>query len=195
MSAEAAAGFAAEARQALSGGNYRESADLYKKALACEPHSAGLHHEIGVLSCILGDFDGALALFRQALQYDKMWAPALRGGAAILLWKGRPQEALFYSQRLLALEGDSPECCGLLARIYAALGQEAEAEACLERAGLAEATVAGPTGGRASGLEWVGFGVRLRNLGQLHLACEAFRSALERLVLEISERQAPPARR
>ena len=192
MSAEAAAGFAAEARQALSGGNYRESAALYKKALTCEPSSAGLHHEIGVLSCILGDFDGALALFRQALQYNKMWAPALRGAAAILLWKGRPQEALSYGQRLLALEGDSPECCGLLARVYTALGREAEAEACLERAGLAEATVAGPAGGRpaaaeeplrggvASEQEWVGFGVRLRNLGQLHRACEAFRSALER---------------
>lgn len=191
MSAQAVAGFAAEARQALSGGNYRESAALYAKALACEPRSAGLHHEIGVLSCILGDFDGALALFRQALQYDKAWAPALRGGAAILLWKGRPQEALSYALSLQAMEGDSPECCGFLARVYAALGRGAEAEACLEKAGPSEATVAGPTGGHlaavepitgdgASGPEWVGFGVRLRHSGQLHRACDAFRSALER---------------
>lgn len=189
-SAEAGAAFAADARQALSCGNYRESAALYTKALAREPRSAGLHHEIGVLSCILGDFDGALGLFRQALQYDKMWAPALRGGAAILMWKGRPQEALPYAEGLLAQEGDSPEFCGLLARIYAALGREAEGEACLKRAGRSAKAGGGvpgvclppkepAKGGGASSGEWVSFGMHLRKLGDLSRACEAFRCALE----------------
>ena len=188
--AEAATRLASGARQALASGNYRESAALYKKALACEPQSAALHHEIGLLSCILGDLDGALALFRQALQYDKKWAPALRGGAAILLWKNRPQEALVYAQMLQTLEVDSFECCGLLARIYAALGQVAEAEACLKQAGQPPAVQGGEAdgsllaeklfkGAAASCSDWLGYGVRLRKGGQLTQACEAFRSALE----------------
>ena len=189
-SVEGGAALAEAARQALSSGAYRESAALYKKALAREPRSAGLHHEIGVLSCILGDFDGALGLFRQALQYDPMWAPALRGGAAILLWKGRPQEALHYAERLRALEGDFPELRDLRAHIYTALGRVAEGEACLKGAGYSAAigeVSAGacplpeepPRGGGASCAEWVGFGVHLRKLGELSRACAAFRSALE----------------
>jgi protein O-GlcNAc transferase len=191
MSAQAGTAFAKEAKLALSCGNYRESATLYAKALALEPQSAGLHHEIGVLSCILGDLDGALGLFRHALQHDKKWAPALRGGAAILRWKGRHQEALSYAERLLELEGDSAEICGLLAGIYAGLGRATEEEACLKKAaqltapravtaGAGPAPEPTPNGAGASCGEWVELGVHLRKTGELSRACEAFRSALER---------------
>jgi protein O-GlcNAc transferase len=182
---------AVRARQALSLGNYKESAALYAEALALEPRKAALYHEVGMLSCICGDFDGALGLFREALGCDVFFAPALRGTAAILCWKGRPQEALSYVEKLRAQEGDDPDLKRLLDRIQRALGRKPGGEGSdgekqrsipREEGGEPESWMVGRPGnpGNASCDEWLELGMRLRQSGSLSRACEAFRAAMER---------------
>lgn len=179
------------ARRELSLGNYRASAALYAKALAASPQSPDLHFEIGMLSCLLGDFPGALAIFEQALRFDGNFAPALRGAASILLWKGRAQHALELAGKLLLLEECSPDTHRLLARIYGALGQTSRQHAFLEKAGQCrpeadqrlESTIspdaAHPPEERSLE-QWLGRGFEQRKTGNLSGACESFRSAMQR---------------
>jgi protein O-GlcNAc transferase len=182
---------ALRARSELSLGNYRASAALYAKALALNPQSADLHFEIGMLSCLLGDFSGALSLFRMALQQDGNFISALRCGASILLWQGKPRDALALAERLVRENESSPEPHFLLARIYGALGETKQQQASLENAGRCASLREGSSkfsrvpdpfeaAGESSCEEWISHGVHQRKLGDLHRACEAFRTAMER---------------
>lgn len=182
---------AERARQALFLGKYSESASFYRKALVLEPRKAALYHEVGMLSCMFGDFDGALGLFREALGCDGSFAPALRGAAAILCWKDLPQEALPYAQKLWSLDGDALDPEGLLERIRKAIARR-PAERDPER--KKQQDISGEKGadeeeffsrklereGEDSFGGRIRAGRRFRLEGSLSQACEAFRAAMER---------------
>jgi predicted O-linked N-acetylglucosamine transferase (SPINDLY family) len=180
-----------EARRELSLGNYRASAALYAKALAARPESPALHFEIGMLSCLLGDFQGALGFFQMALRFNQDFVPALRGAASILLWKQSAQGALELAEKLLQLEKHSPDTHHLLARVYGALGCTTQQRASLEKAGQyrSPSEICSDTNTRLgeahraderSFEQWLEYGRGQRKTGSLSKACEAFRSAMER---------------
>jgi protein O-GlcNAc transferase len=179
------------ARRELALGNYRASATLYAQALALSPQSPNLHFEIGMLSCLLGDFSGALTLFQQALRFDGSFVPALRAAASVLLWQGRAHNALELAGKLLSLGERSPDTHRLLAGIYGALGHPPQQHASLEKAGLCRSAMAESADStirlsetlppeERSLEEWLKYGLEQRRTGSLSIACEAFRSAMER---------------
>ncbi len=120
---------ATQAQQFLTAGKYREGVAAYSQLLAKDPNNAQLLSEIGLMACLLGDFEGGRALFQQAVQAVPHHITAQRRLAAVLLVKGNLRTALAQAQKAALPETEDSALCEIFAQIHTALGQPEQAAA------------------------------------------------------------------
>jgi Flp pilus assembly protein TadD len=94
------------ADQAAAGGDYRAASLLYRQALSQEP-SAEVWHRLGVALTQLGEPDGAMWAFRNAVELEPEHGDSLERIALYLTAKGMVEEAGPYLDRLLKVQPEN----------------------------------------------------------------------------------------
>ncbi|MET0732838.1 MAG: tetratricopeptide repeat protein [Casimicrobiaceae bacterium] len=115
-----------------------EAETLYRTALAREPRQFDALHMLGVVRHQTGDHDGAIDLFRRAIDVNPAYAPAHSNLALTLTAKRDYPEALASVDRALALSPRDVEALNNRGTVLQAQMRHAEALQCFDAA-LAQA--------------------------------------------------------
>jgi tetratricopeptide (TPR) repeat protein len=108
--------------------------DHYQAALGLEEPQPRTLVNVAIAYFEVGDLEKAESLAQEALTHGEELAPADALLGAIALERGRPQEALPYLERAVALEGASAEAYFFLGLAYKSVDQVSNAIAAFEQA-------------------------------------------------------------
>jgi serine/threonine protein kinase/Tfp pilus assembly protein PilF len=118
-----------------------EAVAASKRALESDPLSAFLHWRLGLRYWYVRQLDQAMKQFRNALEYDPHYFPALAYLSLLYNGMGRQDDAIQTVKAATQLLGQSPLSLTLLGYTYAMAGQIAEArKILLEMQNLAKET-------------------------------------------------------
>ena len=115
-------------------GRLTEAADCYWQALGLDADLVGVYVGLGSALLEQGDFEGAEAMFREALSRRSSHAPAELGLGRVLVRRGKDDQAICHFERALTLDACCDEAACALGRLYHRLGDFDEATAWFERA-------------------------------------------------------------
>jgi len=108
-----------------SRGRFNEAIAVARKALELDPHSPGLHHDVGIPYWCAGQFDEAIPLFRKALDLDRDCHSTRLFLGWCYLFTGRSTNALAEFQTLVQLAPDYPWSRAALGHAFAVTGRRA----------------------------------------------------------------------
>jgi tetratricopeptide (TPR) repeat protein len=151
-------------------GHWKDSATLFRHALAVTEGNFVAHNNLGSTLFEEGNHDEAIAHYREAIRIDPRYPNAHDNLGAALLGEGNFEEALARFQEASRLQPESPEFRAKVATVLFRLGRPVDAVPYLERA------IGADTG--AFGAQ-VSLGVALQEGGRLDEAQARFARALE----------------
>ena len=137
----------ARAQQHHAQGQIAEAAECLRRYVALVPDAAPQWHSLGVLCDALGDGDGALRAYSEAVRHDPQFVDAQLNLGVTLAELGRADEALLALERATAL---APGDAEILQNYALALLDAGKTDAALEAVSRAAASGLAP--GRAAGL-------------------------------------------
>lgn len=123
-----------QARALQQARRYPEAAEMYRQAIALKPGEVALRNNLGVVLRDMGDAEGALAAFQQAVELGPTLPQPHANLAQLQLRLNRLDEAEKNYRAALRLRADRPAWWQGLGDVLARLGNNAEAEECHRRA-------------------------------------------------------------
>jgi Tfp pilus assembly protein PilF len=127
-------GLLREAYDLRRAGDVAGAAEVYRKAVAAAPHSAGALMGLGEALAALGHPDEAIESFRRAAKNQPRVAPVHRDFGAAMFQLGRWEEGIAAFQRALALAPADAVALTGLGEMLVEVGRRDEARAVLDRA-------------------------------------------------------------
>jgi serine/threonine-protein kinase len=113
-------------------GRFEEAIASAKHALALDPLSMPATIRVGLAYYFAGDWETAETQFRRALERDPSFVDSYYWLTSVLRSRGKFQEALELTERVIAIEPNDPANNGMLACVYGPLGRIDEARALIE---------------------------------------------------------------
>lgn len=123
-----------QARALQQARRYPEAAEMYRQAIALKPGEAALRNNLGVVLRDMGDDEGALAAFQQAVELGPALPQPQANLAQLQFRLNRLDEAEKNYRAAVRLRADRPDWWQGLGAVLARRGNTAEAEACYRRA-------------------------------------------------------------
>jgi adenylate cyclase len=112
----------------------RQAEMLAKKALALDPATTDAFQLLSAIGVFRGDYDGALAQIDRALALNPSASENFQERGYILLWSGKPAEAVPWLAATLRLDGSSSRAAFVLGAAKYFLSDYGEATTALDRA-------------------------------------------------------------
>jgi tetratricopeptide (TPR) repeat protein len=121
-------------RLAFASGRFEEAADEFGAAVEADPTSARALINLGTSVAQLGDLDGAVERFQQALAIDSGQTTAHFNLGSLLVSRNQPAEAIPHLEKVVEKTPYDSEAQLLLASAYVAMGDDFSSLAPFQRA-------------------------------------------------------------
>ena len=158
LAPDAAPALGARGRALAGLGDVAAAREAFAAGVRIAPRDAVAHHNFGVFLREQGEFDGAIAQSRQALQLDPALTPAHEALVAALLDAGRADEAMQHGRAFAETRPDSGAALAMQASAHFAQGRMEQAVELYGRAVAAPNADAGTFLGHGNALFAAGDG-------------------------------------